>query len=327
MSVLLGVTAFVASYVVSASVPIDPTPIQGAIMQALAMTAVSVVASALAARMFKHEFADPMREIEQQAKAFADRASSGEDVRPLTFDVSLVHEDSEIGSLARTVGAMADGMKSYANDIDSEEQQIRDAEHRVDQMARLAYRDALTQVKSKAAYDEHVTRLRERIDASDVSDVPVEFSIAMIDLNNLKAINDTYGHSAGNEYLMGSSQLISSAFKQSPVFRIGGDEFAVILQGHDHRHRRQLVGMLEDEIRLASIDAGQSPWKRYSMAIGSATYDPSRDRGYDDVLERADKAMYARKRQLKERDQLRAERIRPTEGNNEKAVASISTMR
>ena len=56
-----------------------------------------------------------------------------------------------------------------------------------------------------------------------------------IDLNNLKTINDTYGHDKGNIAIMKLANMICEVFSKSPVFRIGGDEFAVILFKKDYR--------------------------------------------------------------------------------------------
>jgi GGDEF domain-containing protein len=53
----------------------------------------------------------------------------------------------------------------------------------------------------------------------------------MFDLNDLKHINDRYGHERGDEYIVNCCRLICQVFKHSPVFRIGGDEFVALLRG------------------------------------------------------------------------------------------------
>ena len=58
-----------------------------------------------------------------------------------------------------------------------------------------------------------------------------KFALVECDINGLKGINDTYGHEIGDVYIVNSCRGICSVFKHSPVFRIGGDEFVVILQG------------------------------------------------------------------------------------------------
>lgn len=60
------------------------------------------------------------------------------------------------------------------------------------------------------------------------------FAIVMFDVNDLKKINDTAGHQAGDQYLCEACKIICDIFKRSPVFRVGGDEFAVIAQNNDY---------------------------------------------------------------------------------------------
>ena len=68
-----------------------------------------------------------------------------------------------------------------------------------------------------------------------------EFAITILDVNDLKQVNDTLGHQAGDKYLCEASKIICNIFAHSPVFRIGGDEFAVISQGSDYENIDELV--------------------------------------------------------------------------------------
>ena len=184
--------------------------------------------------------------------------------------------------------------------MDEMEHRMHEAEHIATDMTNIAYQDSLTHVKSLAAYDEYVTGLEEQITTADNEHKP-EFSVVMADLNNLKEINDTYGHEAGNKYLLTACNAISASFKHSPVFRIGGDEFAIILIGYDHHHRRQLVGFLEDTARKVSAGHEDEPWKICSIAVGIATYHKGIDMSYSEVFDRADATMYRKKAEMKER--------------------------
>lgn len=60
-----------------------------------------------------------------------------------------------------------------------------------------------------------------------------EFGVIVFDVNYLKETNDKYGHDVGNSLIVAVAQIISKVFKKGPVFRIGGDEFLVILQNSD----------------------------------------------------------------------------------------------
>ena len=91
-------------------------------------------------------------------------------------------------------------------------------------------RDPLTNVNNRMAYEDKENFLQSEINSGN----DVEFAIGMFDVNNLKLINDSKGHEAGDEYLIRSCRLICNVFKRSPVYRVGGDEFIVILRGDDY---------------------------------------------------------------------------------------------
>ena len=157
-------------------------------------------------------------------------------------------------------------------------------------VTQIAYTDSLTGVKSKHAFAEAEERLDRRIADGDVS----EFAMALFDLNNLKKINDTEGHQAGDSYIREGCGIICRRFSHSPVFRIGGDEFAVILERSDYEHRDELMGEFDRQ-----MDANLTQGK-ISTASGIAVFDPARDHSARAVLERADEMMYQRKKQMKD---------------------------
>ncbi|MBQ7564656.1 MAG: GGDEF domain-containing protein [Lachnospiraceae bacterium] len=125
------------------------------------------------------------------------------------------------------------------------------------------------------------------------------YGIAVIDLNFLKKINDTYGHDKGNISIVKLSRMVCSAFAHSPVFRIGGDEFAVILMEHDLQHIEELRTALEEALRISAESENLQPWERISAAIGYAVFDGERDHEVEDVFRRADENMYTRKKEMK----------------------------
>ena len=101
------------------------------------------------------------------------------------------------------------------------------------------------------------------------------------------------GHEAGDRHIRTASSLICDVFKHSPIYRIGGDEFACILQGKDYFNREVLMrafnSLVEDNHRNGKV----------VVSAGFAEYDPDHDRSYSDVFQRADEEMYQRKRFLK----------------------------
>ncbi len=154
----------------------------------------------------------------------------------------------------------------------------------------LAYTDSLTGVRNKHAYLEDVFGIEHRIDEKLLE----KFALIVFDLNGLKAINDTKGHDAGDEYIKSASRLICQQFKRSPVYRIGGDEFVALLEGEDFENRDALLESFERKIE-SNMKTGM-----VVISAGMEVFDPSHDISYRDVFERADKKMYERKHNLKE---------------------------
>jgi len=156
----------------------------------------------------------------------------------------------------------------------------------------LARRDELTGTKNKTAYAELEKSVQTNID-NGVDYLP--FAIAVCDINLLKQINDTEGHSAGDEYIKASAKLLCNTFVHSPVFRIGGDEFAVFLRGDDYTAREKLIKNLKDKVQK-NLKGQNGP----VIAVGYSDFNPETDGKVTGVFERADKMMYENKRQLKE---------------------------
>ena len=112
-------------------------------------------------------------------------------------------------------------------------------------------------------------------------------------MNGLKTINDTLGHEKGDEFIVSASRIICEQFKHSPVFRIGGDEFAVVLENTDYQNREEL------ESQFNEIMESQQFEEEVVVAMGMSEYIDGTDYTIHDVFDRADHKMYMRKRQLK----------------------------
>ncbi|MBQ4464292.1 MAG: diguanylate cyclase, partial [Eubacterium sp.] len=110
---------------------------------------------------------------------------------------------------------------AYEN-IDEEVRREKDQRRELRDEKVLARRDELTGTKNKTAYAELEQTIQDRIDADNECAL---FAIAVCDINDLKLINDTIGHKAGDDYIRSASKLLCDTFVHSPVFRIGGDEF------------------------------------------------------------------------------------------------------
>ena len=150
-------------------------------------------------------------------------------------------------------------------------------------------RDGLTGVKNRMAFGTVMEQIKGRLDETSV------WALVMCDLNDLKGVNDAFGHDKGDEYIRAAADAIRDSFPRGQVFRIGGDEFAVILSGVSPQEVEEGVQVLrctmEEYSSRCSFDA--------SVAAGTAFYDPVLDSDLEGTLNRADAGMYANKRKMK----------------------------
>ncbi len=175
--------------------------------------------------------------------------------------------------------------------IDREYREKEEQKRNLQSAERMARTDELTGIKNKNAYAEKAAEIDELL-SGDRKDL--HFGIVMCDVNDLKVINDTRGHSFGDEAIQSVSRMICSIFVHSPVYRVGGDEFAVVLSGRDYEQRLQLLEMLRRESE-ANGRSRSGPM----VASGLAVFDPERDSGVDSVYDRADRMMYENKSEMK----------------------------
>jgi len=160
-------------------------------------------------------------------------------------------------------------------------------------MHRIAYRDPLTKLRNATAYKVWIDEFDMDIKLQDM-----EFGVVVLDVNGLKEANDTLGHEAGNKIIFAAAQIISEVFRKSPVFRIGGDEFVVVLTGEDLEYRNELMDELNHRCSNGCVRA-DGEILRFSIAKGIAFFDKEYDEKYIDVFNRADDAMYEDKRNIK----------------------------
>lgn len=151
--------------------------------------------------------------------------------------------------------------------------------------------DALTSVRNKGAFTEYVDNVQSRISNGEALDV----AVCIFDCNDLKKINDIYGHDKGDEYIKNACHFICTTFRHSAVFRIGGDEFAAVLMNDDFANRDNLVDVFTKEQEAIST-AAADPWNQLHIAMGLAVFTPETDGSISDTIKRADELMYENKK-------------------------------
>lgn len=179
-------------------------------------------------------------------------------------------------------------------DIDNQKKREERYSQNLQKAKAQANYDTLTGVRNKFAYVELECRLNLQIR----EEVPLEFAVAVCDVNGLKQINDTLGHKAGDELIKSASASITNIFHDCNVFRIGGDEFAVIVMGNALSEIDDMMERMEDQNAFNKVHGG------VVIACGMSIYGPD-DESVAVVFERADQCMYENKIALKGGEQPR----------------------
>lgn len=163
---------------------------------------------------------------------------------------------------------------------------------REDLLKHSANHDSLTGLRNTTAYTAWVTDFNKKIKEGQV-----DFGVAVLDINNLKKANDEYGHKSGDELILTAANIISEVFKESNVFRVGGDEFVVILQGEELLNCDELFSRFYSSCEDAFTNEKTKIPLR--VALGFTKFDPICDLCFEDAFKRADEFMYANKRKSK----------------------------
>jgi diguanylate cyclase (GGDEF)-like protein len=128
----------------------------------------------------------------------------------------------------------------------------------------------------------------------------VGFGVLFVDIDGLKAINDSYGHSVGDKALQAAATLLRATCRQSDVIaRLGGDEFAVLLVGREHEGVTQEGAEAALDRLHAAFERNAASGRRpylLTASIGASRFDPQQPEPLEALLESDDQAMYARKR-------------------------------
>ena len=185
------------------------------------------------------------------------------------LNVKISYESgNELGILVRSIREMAAKLEVYV------------------------YRDKLTGLRNAAAY---ISKAKE-LDLQSKIDASLKYGVIIFDANFLKKVNDNYGHEAGNELLRHSASVIQKVFSNSFVYRIGGDEFAAILEGDDYEKRQELLTLFDEELAAEHFQAGTEILS-LSVARGLGIYEQGQE--FSSVSKKADAAMYNHKLAIK----------------------------
>jgi diguanylate cyclase (GGDEF)-like protein len=237
--------------------------------------------------------AGPIRTLSDAARSYSSSEITGNSV--IFSEIrARFHAKDEIEVLAESMTRMEGEINRYVAHLIETTNELSTAREHEEELDRIANIDALTRVRNKRAYDQETKRIDEDIKNGDAA-----FGIAMVDLNNLKKLNDSFGHEKGDLAIQNLCAIICRIFQHSPVFRVGGDEFAIIVENTDHENVQELIEMFKAEIKDLSESSDLTAWERVSAAIGYTEFEKEQDQSVEDVFSRADTLMYENKRIMK----------------------------
>ena len=205
-----------------------------------------------------------------------------------------VTNKDEISAIMSKFADMVYELELYMENLTKTKQDLQDSRLKAMEMGELATKDSLTGIRNRNAYDKEVQRIEW-----EIAEGRKNVGVTMIDLNFLKRINDTFGHDKGNIAIISLCKIVCEVFQHSPVFRIGGDEFVVILKGHDLVYIDELVRDFNERLHALQANPDLEYWEKTSAALGYALYNPEIDASYENIFKRADSEMYKSKKAMK----------------------------
>ncbi len=261
----------------------------------------TIVILAAAAYVVNKSVVHPLNMLTNEMKKFS--PAENKDYEAAGVIETAISSNDEIGDIYQEIRSMQIRIVDYINDItrirmdkEKAEDDIRNKEAAIGKISKEAYKDSLTGIGNKTSYIRKINELNTEIEKGNT-----DFAIVMVDVNCLKMINDHHGHSAGDSYLKGCCRIVCENYKHSPVYRIGGDEFVVILRGADFEIRHERLKQLREAFDSSFANKDAEPWQRYSASAGMAEY-ANEDKTVELVFKRADKYMYEEKMKFKEKN-------------------------
>jgi diguanylate cyclase (GGDEF)-like protein len=150
------------------------------------------------------------------------------------------------------------------------------------QLRHEATHDALTGLLNRRAFRARLTR--------EIAEPDAAFAVVLCDMDNLKQLNDTLGHEAGDQALRLLAKSLRSGLRRDDAYRLGGDEFAVVLAGASEADAERVI----ERLRKTLARATSPPVEMVEASFGMAVYEPGESA--DRLVARADQVLYGAKR-------------------------------
>ncbi len=239
------------------------------ILRCVIIMAVVLGISAFLGIRLVRKITKPLRELTDAAE----RIAEGE------WDVEIHRGgDDEVGVLADTLHHTIDELQKYINYVSG-----------------IAYIDEMTGLGNNRFFSKRIAETE-----SAIADKSARFSMAAVDIINLRHISDTYGTGKGNSIIVTVAELMKKIFGNNSVYRISDEMFSIYLENTDKNGANELVRSFESELEEFNRHGVICP-EEIMVAAGTACFDPEKDTCFAEVTTRAGKELFNSKKQLADR--------------------------
>lgn len=163
--------------------------------------------------------------------------------------------------------------------------QIEELKEKNDKIQYLSYHDGLTGVHNRRYFQKQMKQMKKL--KKD------KLSVIIADINNLKHINDSFGHQKGDQYIKTAAKILNSELRKNDIIaRIGGDEFAILLPETNYENCQKIIKRFKDKIK-------NQDHQYFSIAFGCVSAS-NQFKNMEQIINQADKKMYHSKEKMKE---------------------------
>lgn len=246
----------------------------------LLLAAIMIACALLIVFMFKRSVLDRLQRVEHRMQAVKEGA----------------HDPAPAGSGSDEIGRLEETFTSMAASVQDNTRMLEQmVAERTEELQRLAYRDQLTDILNRRGFVDAFGEMQQQ---------PLEGeerrAVMLIDLDDFKAVNDKYGHLAGDQVVAETARRLADVIRPIDICgRWGGDEFIVVINGLGTIGLRGIADVIKKAIAGTPVTLPDGREVAITISVGGALLDP--EDNMDTIVDMADAALYSAKAQGRDR--------------------------
>lgn len=200
------------------------------------------------------------------------------------------HLRERIAARTEELRLTVDQLRDAQQSVEEKNRQLEEANARLERMTLV---DELTGIENRRYFQRALDAEWERARRASTS-----LALILLDLDHFKELNDTRGHPAGDACLRMVGQFLAESIRRGGdvVSRYGGEEFAILLPGCETPEAMRLAERLRIGVEQLGIEYGTTTMRRLTTSCGVASIKPDEGPGAEELIARADRALYLAKR-------------------------------